>query len=258
MNRRPRARAAHADAVWPAQILGELGGGLEQFGKIVGRLDSGLVVHPPVICGRVELEAPRDAPLLGVGRSERRSRHAVPCGRRAQARLHVLPIVFRIGLGGVLDPLVQVLDPAGRPVGPCHVGAGHERVVLARLGRKGGGHLVEVNILRENVVGDVHARQALEVVEVRDHGVGVRMLVQEKVKLRSFKFLPVEIRRQRLSRRGVEQEIGGCGADAELRGAAHQFAPAHLAGLEGLKEIFRLVVHGFLLVFFAHHVGDDC
>ena len=250
MDRRPRARAADADAVRSAQILGELGGGLDEFRKIVRRLDSGLVVHLAVIRGRVELEAPRYAPLLGVGRSER--------ARQARRSMRWTPAspgctssqsYFGLVLVGIFDPRVEVFDPARRPVGPGHVGAGHEGVVLARLRRESGRHLVEVHVLREDVVGDVHARQTFEVVEVRDHRVGVRMLVQEKVKLRAVEFFPVEIGRERLSRGGVEQEIGGRGADAELRRAAHQFAPAHLAGLECRKELFRLVVHRFLLGF---------
>ena len=237
MDGRPGAGAAHADAIGTAQVLLHLGDGLDHFGQVVGGLDAGLLVHLPVVGDRVELETPGNAPLLGVRRAQRAAGHAVPGGRGAQSGLDVLPVILRVGLLRVLDEFVEVVDPTRRAVGPGHVGAGHEGVVLRRLRGQRRGHLVEIDVFREDVIGHVQARHRLEVGEVGDHRIRIGMFVQQQVKLAAVELLPVEVGGQGARSGRVEHEIRSCGRDAELSGARHQFAAADPTRLEGVKEV---------------------
>ena len=132
MDRGPGARAAHTDAIGPAQILGELRGGRHEFVEILWRLDFGLLEHLPIVGDVVEFIAPWNAPLLRIRRAQFAARNTIPCGRGPETRQHVIPIIIGIRLRRILDIVVEIGDPAGRTIGPGHIGAGHEGIIFAR------------------------------------------------------------------------------------------------------------------------------
>src|SRR5438445_597839 len=76
-------------------ILGELGRRGNQLVHIAGDLDANLVEHPMVVGDVVLLEAPRNAPLLGVCRTQFAARLAVPGAGILDAGQEVIPGIFR-------------------------------------------------------------------------------------------------------------------------------------------------------------------
>src|SRR5204863_6680588 len=62
VDRRPAARAAHADAVVALVGVSDLLRDLDEAGQVLGRLHADLVEVGTVVGDRVELEAPRDRP----------------------------------------------------------------------------------------------------------------------------------------------------------------------------------------------------
>ena len=235
----PGARAAHA------VVSGlNLGGGLDEFVHIGRDGNARLVEHRLVVGEVVLLVAPGDAPLLGVVGAELAARDAVPGAGLAHAFQHVGPIVVRIGLFRVVQPFVVIDDPAGRSVGPGHVGAGHEGVVFRGSGGQGRRDLVEIDIFREDVVGDVHAGQLLERVQIGNHGIRVGMLVQKQLDAFAGMFLPVEIRRQSAGRHHVVQCSGRSRREPQGPKPPDQAASAHSTVQKRGNQILFLFVHG--------------
>src|SRR5205823_9208738 len=66
----PAAAAADADAVVAFARRADLGGLLDQVGEVLGWLDAELAEDALVVGHVVELEAPRNCPLLGAGAPE--------------------------------------------------------------------------------------------------------------------------------------------------------------------------------------------
>ncbi len=240
---RPAARTADADAIRPTEVLGQLGRDFDHLAHVLRGLHADLVEHLLVVGDVVELEAPRDAPLLGIRRTELAARNAVPRGGSAKPRQHVFPIVVGIGLGRVLDELVEVGDPAGRTIGPGHVGASHEGIILGRARREGRRHLVEVDVLGEDVPGDVHAGHVLEGLDIGDHGIGIGMLVEQKLELRALVLHPVEIGGHGAGLRLAQEHAGCRGRKAQLACTIDHFAAADLLRHEGVEEAFFFLEH---------------
>src|SRR5207253_5484209 len=66
----PAAAAAYADAVVPLARRADLGGLLDQVREVRGWLDAELAEDALVVGDIVQLEAPRNGPLLGAGAAE--------------------------------------------------------------------------------------------------------------------------------------------------------------------------------------------
>ena len=244
MDRRPGARTTHADAVDAAtDILGELGRRGNQLVHIAGDLDANLVEHPMVVGDVVLLEAPRNAPLLGVCRTQFAARLAVPGAGILDAGQEVIPGIFRVGLGRILDPFVEIGDPAGRAIGPGHVGAGHEGVVFRRACRKRCGYLVEIDVFREHVINDVHAGQLLEILEVGDHRIGIGMLVEQELDGLALVRLPIEIGGKCTGLSEVEQRAGRTGGKAHGAEPSDQATAIDLSAQERVDQVFLFLIH---------------
>ena len=246
MDGRPGARAADADAVGTSRILGDFGCDLDHFIEVLRGLDADLVEDLAIIGNVVELIAPRNAPLLGLAGAELGARDAVPCRRGPQSGQHVFPGERRIGFCGILDVGVEVLDPACRTVGPGHVRAGHEGVVLVRLRGQRRRHLVEIHVLRKDVVSDVHPGQRLERLDIADHRIDVRMLVQQELDRLAAVGLPVEIRGHCPRHGGCEGRVCGDACYTELGGAIQQITPADAFGGVGFEQVLLTIEHSFL------------
>ncbi len=150
---------------------------------------------------------------------------------------------MRVGLGRIVDPFLEVGDPAGRTIGPGHVGAGHEGVVFAGARRERRRHLVEIDIFGEDVIGDFDARQVLEGLQVGNHRVGIGVLVQKQLQRLARMHFPVEIGGQRLRRHGVQQCSGGRRRHAHGAEPLHQAAAVHLSAQKCADKVFFLLMH---------------
>ena len=244
----PAAAAADADAVVPLARRADLGGLLDQVREVLGWLDAELAEDALVVGHVVELEAPGNGPLLGAGAAELGAGLAVPGVGFAQALGHVVPVVVGRRMLRVLDVLVQVHDLPGRTVLPGLVGAGHEGVVLTPLAGERGSHLVEVDVLREDVVGHLEPGHGLEVVQVLDHGIGVGVFVQEQPDALALELLEIRpLGRQRVGSGGVEQDARRGRPNAQLSHALEQLTPA---------EVVLVVRFDQLLLLSARHVAS--
>ena len=239
MDGRPRARAAHADAVHAVDLVGDARRGFEHLRQIGRRRKAEPVEHRLIVGDRVQLEAPGDAPLLRALAAELLARHPRPGGRGAQIGQHVLPIIVRVGQLGVVDERVQVHQPAGGTILPGLIRTGHEGVIFGGTRAERCGHLVEIDVLGKDVIDDVHTGHLLEIVEIGDHGVGIGMLVQQQFDGGAGVFFPVEVRRQRPARRAVQHKGKGTGADAEGGGTLKKLAAAHASLAEGLDGVVQ-------------------
>ena len=166
VDRGPGLRPAGGDAVAILRAVGQVDGQLDEVVELVGQLGDALLVEDPLVVGDdVVLEAPRDRPLPAG--AQRIAEGEVPPGGGAQTVEDVLEVVLRAGGRGVLQPRVEILDPAGRTVLPDEVGAEHERVVLSRAAGQFGVQLGEVVGLRHQVDVDVDAGEFGELLEQR-------------------------------------------------------------------------------------------
>ena len=247
VDRRPGAAAPHPDAINTVKIRLRLRGHRDQLIHIGRHIRADLRQHVGVVAEVVLLIPPRDAPLFGIGRAQLTPRFPVPRTRLAHAFQHIAPVVGRVRLGRVVDPVVVIDDPTRRPVGPGHIGAQHERVVLARPRGQRGRYLVEIDILGEDVIGDFHPRQILEALQIGDHRIRVGMLVKQKLDAGARMLLPIEIGGQRLGRSHVVQRPGRGGGDAQRAQPLKQVPAAHLSALERGDQVFLFFVHKHVL-----------
>ena len=243
VDRRPGPRAAHTDAV--ATVHHRLGGlgGVQKLVDVGRNLQPVRIEDALVVGDVVLLVGQRDAPLLGIIRPQSAAGLAVPGTGLDHARQEVIEGIARVGLGRVLDVFVQVVDPAGRAIGPGHVGARHEGVVFRRPRRQRRRHLVEVDVLGEYVIGDLDPGHRLEILKVGDHRIGIGVLVQKKLDARALVLHPVEVLGQRPGRRAVQHDAGHRGRQAQPAQSLDHAAAAHLTPDIGVDKVLFLVIH---------------